>query len=186
MIKMCSLNLLLYIFSIIFLFIVFFNLYFKRDPKRNIVLNEKYILSPADGKVIDIIRNDECYIIKIFMNIFDVHIQRSPVSGVIEDIEYKKGKFVPADREQASEKNEQNIITINSKYGIFKVKQIAGVLARRIKCWLEKNKQITQGEKIGMILLGSQVDLYIYNKKIDLKINKFDKVKSGITVIAEI
>jgi len=181
------LNKLFYIFTGISGLFILFCIYFFRDPERNIQQNDKYILSPADGTVLDIKPEDGTILVKIFMSVFNVHVQRSPITGVIETVVYKKGEFLPADKSDADKRNEQNTISIKNKdsrsYVI--VKQIAGILARRIVFWGREGESIVQGQRIGMIKFGSQVDLCISDRA-DLKIKTGQKVYAGKTIIAEI
>lgn len=178
--------------SIIFIFITLFLVYFFRDPNRKAEENDKIIYSPADGEVIEIKETSEdkflkvpARVVKIFMTPLDVHVQRSPIKGRIGYLEYKKGKFMPANLEKASEENEQNLIGIeNAKVKIL-VKQIAGLIARRIVWWINMQQGVSQGERIGMIKLGSQVDIYV-PLDIEVKVKVKDKVKAGLTVLGEI
>lgn len=178
--------------SIIFIFITLFLVYFFRDPNRKTEENDKIIYSPADGEVIEIKETSEdkflkvpARVVKIFMTPLDIHVQRSPIKGRIGYLEYKKGKFMPANLEKASEENEQNLIGIeNAKVKIL-VKQIAGLIARRIVWWINMQQGVSQGERIGMIKLSSQVDIYIPLDVI-VKVKVKDKVKAGLTVLGEI
>lgn len=178
--------------SIIFIFITLFLVYFFRDPRRKTEENDKAIYSPADGEIIEIkeAREDKflkvpSQVIKIFMTPLDVHVQRAPIKGRIGYLEYKKGKFMPANLDKASEENEQNMIGIeNAKVKIL-IKQIAGLIARRIVWWVNMQQGVSQGERIGMIKLGSQVDIFI-PLDVEIKVKVKDKVKAGLTVIAEL
>ncbi len=178
--------------SIIFIFITLFLVYFFRDPSRKTEENDKAIYSPADGEVIEIKETSEdkflkapSRVIKIFMTPLDVHVQRSPIKGRIGYLEYKKGKFMPANLDKASEENEQNLIGIeNAKVKIL-IKQIAGLIARRIVWWINMRQGVSQGERIGMIKLGSQVDIYV-PLDVEIKVKVKDKVKAGLTIIAEL
>lgn len=172
-----------YFLSILFLSLLVLSICFFRDPKRKIYQDENVILSPADGKIVNISKENSLYKIAIFMSIFNVHIQRAPVSGVIDSIEYKRGKFVSANNPIASN-NEQNIIIIrnNSISAPVCVKQIAGIFARRIVCWVNAKEKISQGQKIGLIKFGSRVELY-FPDQFKLKISLGEKVYAGITVI---
>lgn len=184
-----------------------FLLNFYRDPKR-IIPKGNNIVAPADGKVISIINTSkktakvkkgllgkidtltkdvakQCYVISIFMSPLDVHINRAPIEGIVKSIKYTKGKFFRAYNIEKSFQNEKNEIIIQNKKIKVKVIQIAGFLARRIKCCLRKNQKINKGDKIGMIALGSQAAL-ILPKGVALKVGINDKVKSGETVIAEL
>jgi len=197
---------------IIFLLIALFLLNFYRDPKR-IIPEGDNIVAPADGKIIRIIKissnnkknnnkikikkpllgkietltNDvgkDCYLISIFMSPFDVHINRAPIGGVIKKIKYSKGRFFAAYNLKKSLQNEKNEILIsNNKIGNVKVIQIAGFLARKIKCHVREKQNINKGQKIGAIVLGSQVSLII-PAKAKLKIRLKDRVKAGETIIA--
>jgi phosphatidylserine decarboxylase len=187
-------NIILYIFYI-FLFLtllsVFFLLYFSRDPDRNVIINDKVILSPADGKIIEITDENGYKVIKIFMSVLNVHVQRSPVKGTIQSVEHKPGKFLHAADKRASFENEQNVIVIqpdNVKLGKqIIVKQIAGLLARRTISFVKQGQQLNQGQRIGKIKLGSQVDLYYPNQpNVSLHIIPGENVKAGVTVLASL
>jgi len=169
----------------VLLILSLFTLYFYRDPERKILINDNHVLSPADGKIIEIKKDNKRQIIQIFMSPLDMHVQRAPLPGSVEVIEYKTGKFLPAFFKQAETENEQNVIRILTMDGIFEIKQIAGILARRIVCWVNVGDKVIQGQRIGMIKLGSQVDLSLPNY-LHLKVKTGDKVKAGITAIAEI
>jgi phosphatidylserine decarboxylase len=194
------------ILAVILLLIVSL-LNFYRDPKRKIPKGNN-IVSPADGKIIRILKTKtvkttiskgligkietltkdvgkECYLISIFMSPLDVHINRAPMDGKIESINYKKGKFFPAFDIKKSLMNEKNEILLkNEKLGKIKVIQIAGFLARRIICTVNKDKKVNKGQRIGKIVLGSQVTLIFPSKRTNLAIKKGQKVKGGETTIA--
>jgi len=180
-----------YLFALCSLLFTLFLIYFFRDPERKISQGENIILSPADGRIIEIAsendkRGNHLKVIKIFMSPFNVHIQRAPISGKVTNIEYKKGKFLPAQKNEASEKNEQNLIILeNDKFVPIRVtiKQIAGIFVRRIICWTKIGNYLTRGEKIGMIIFGSQVALFV-PQEVTLKVKTGDKVKAGLTVLA--
>ena len=179
----------IYIFlSIIFFLIIILLIIFFRDPERKI---GKYIVSPADGYIRDIYKiNDQdigkCIILSIFMNIHNVHVNRMPIDGEIIDIKHISGSHIPAFKKE-SERNERVIIKIKTSIGIIKIVQIAGTIARRIVPYVEKNDTLKRGEKIGIIRLGSRVDLYLPNKKnIKYKETKNDNVKAGISCVAKI
>jgi len=191
--------------AVLIILIILFLLNFYRDPKRKIPKGNN-IVAPADGKIISIIdtskkeinikkgflgkikamTNDianECYAISIFMSPFDVHINRAPIAGTIKSIKHTKGKFFEAYNLEKSLSNEKNEIIIQNEKIRVKVIQIAGFLARRIKCCVNKNQKVNKGHKIGMIALSSQTTLII-PKGVDLKIKVNDKVKAGETIIA--
>jgi len=170
-------------------------LFFFRDPERKIPEGEDLILSPADGKVIDISEvKDQSFlpsggkVVRIFMSIFNVHVQRSPVKGKVEWIKYKAGKFMAAYTEEASESNESNLIGIQTdNRSSFSgrrmlVNQIAGSVARRICCWCREGDNIDAGERIGMIRFGSRVDVYL-PPEIEIKVGKGDRVVGGETIL---
>lgn len=196
---------LLYVIGILFLFLVLFLINFYRDPKRTIPKGSN-IVAPADGKIISILKvnkkniairkgilgkietltndiSNQCYAISIFMSPFDVHINRAPISGAIKSIKHTKGKFFEAYNLEKSLHNEKNEIIIENNALRVKVIQIAGFLARRIKCYVRENQKINKGQKIGMIALGSQTMLVI-PKGVDLKANLNDIVKAGETILA--
>lgn len=182
---------------------------FYRDPKRKILPGNN-IVSPADGKIINILRINadkikvkkgllgkietltkdiakECYVISIFMNPFDVHVNRAPMDGKVVSVKHEKGKFFAAYDIEKSLSNEKNEIIIeNKKIGRIKVIQIAGFLARRIICSVKKNEKVNKGQKIGKIVLGSQVTLILPSKKINLRVKKGQRVKAGATIIADV
>ncbi len=191
--------------SIFFLLLCVFCMFFFRDFPRKITPGEGLLLAPADGMVLDIeevekkvfFKEEKFRVIKIFMSVFNVHIQRAPVAGKIIFIEYKEGKFMAADRKNADKENEQNLIGIEAHIPENKVadqssqkvyvliKQIAGLIARRIVCRVKTEDEIKKGEKIGLIKFGSQVDIYV-PYIFDVTVKKQDKVKAGITVVARI
>ena len=168
--------------------------YFFRDPERVIIDDENYLVSPADGEVIKVeetngpkelnLEDKKFNKISIFMNIFDCHVNRTPCSGKVEEIFYKPGKFFNASLDKASEDNERNYYKIkdNSGNNIIVV-QIAGLVARRIVCETNKNQDLTQGERIGMIRFGSRVDIYYENYNPLVKIGQ--KAISGETLLAQ-
>ena len=170
--------------------IFIFTVAFFRNPERAIPDDDNAILAPADGKIIKIwtvkdapLLKQEMICVSTFMSIFDVHINRSPVSGVVENVEYKRGEFLVASKAQASERNEQNALLIhadNDKRIV--VVQIAGILARRIICRVDKGDRMIRGLPFGMIVLGSRVDLYL-PKDVKLAVKIGDKVKAGSSII---
>ena len=148
--------------------------YFFRDPERVIIEDDNYLVSPADGEVIKVeevdgpkelgLENKKFNKISIFMNIFDCHVNRTPCKGKIEEILYKPGKFLNASFDKASEDNERNYYKIKDVNGNdVIVVQIAGLIARRIVCESNKNQELSQGERIGMIRFGSRADVYYEN-----------------------
>ncbi|OQA92810.1 MAG: phosphatidylserine decarboxylase [Elusimicrobia bacterium ADurb.Bin231] len=179
------------IFGSVFIILCLFCFYFFRDPSRKILPNENHILSPGDGRVFEISVVDEpdfikgkAKLVKIFLSVFNVHLQRSPISGKVEFIKMVPGLVLKANHPLASEKNRQNLIGIRGKFPVL-VKQIAGIIAQRCDLWVEQGADVTQGDKIGIIHFGSQVDIYL-PETAEIKINTGDKVVGGITVIAAI
>ena len=182
-------------FGIIFALITIWVYYFFRDPDRTIIQDDNFLVSPADG-VISAIKEINGPIelglesktftrVSIFMNIFNCHVNRSPMSGKIEDIFYKPGKFLNASLDKASEENERNFFKIKNykSQEEIVIVQIAGLIARRIVTQTEKNKEINQGERIGMIRFGSRVDLYFNKRKIMVKVGQ--NVIAGESLIAQ-
>jgi phosphatidylserine decarboxylase len=160
--------------------LTFFMLLFFRDPERKVEVSDTYMISPADGTVIDIRDRKIC----IFMFFQNVHVNRAPISGKIREITYKKGGYLPAYRKD-SERNERNEFIIHSKYGDVSVTQIAGTIARRIVSYSRVNDIIEQGQRIGMIRFGSRVDVTIPHD-FDITVRKGERVLAGKTVIATI
>jgi phosphatidylserine decarboxylase len=171
--------------------IFLFNFYFLRDPERRIPEGDNLILSPADGTIIKI---DEVFEpdyfgtnvkrVSIFLSIFNVHVNRIPISGQIDFLKYVKGKFFAAFADKASEENEQTVIGINNDKGKILFKQIAGIIARRIIYDLKKGELVTAGKRFGLILYGSRVDIFLPTT-VNLKVTLHDKVLGGETVIGE-
>ena len=168
--------------------------YFFRDPDRTIIGDDSYLVSPADGEVIKVeevdgpkelgLENKKFKKISIFMNVFDCHVNRTPCSGIVEDILYKPGKFLNASLDKASEDNERNYYKIKDKHGNdIVVVQIAGLVARRIVCETNKNQELHQGDRIGMIRFGSRADVYYENYEPLVKVGQ--TAISGETLLAK-
>ena len=166
-------------------------IYFFRDPERTHVTNEKAVLTPADGKIISIDKlnngdnhfQDRAIKISIFMSIFNAHINRIPIRGKIAQLSYHPGKFFSANRDKASLCNEHNIVTLetyNRKKIVFV--QIAGLIARRISCWVNKGDYVETGQRFGLIRFGSRLEVYLPHDS-SLMVEKGGKVKAGQTVI---
>jgi phosphatidylserine decarboxylase len=164
-----------------------FFLWFFRDPERSIPAVQGAIVSPADGKVTDIStihENGETRTrISIFLNVFDVHVNRAPVSGVIEEVRYQKGKFRNAMGADSAESNEQNLVTIRSDAGTVVMKQIAGLLARRIVFTKKVGDRLERGERVGLIKFGSRTDV-IFPGNAEMKVRVGDHVQGGSTLLA--
>ena len=168
--------------------------YFFRDPDRISINDEDYLVSPADGVVLQVmetngpkelnLENKKFTKVSIFMNVFDCHVNRTPCSGVIEDILYVAGKFLNASLDKASEDNERNYYKIKNSFGEeIVVVQIAGLVARRIVTETSKGEKLDQGSRIGMIRFGSRAELYFENYKPLVKVDQ--KTIAGETLIAK-
>ena len=168
--------------------------YFFRDPERVIINDDNYLVSPADGEVIKVeevdgpkelnLENKKFKKISIFMNVFDCHVNRTPCGGKIEEILYKPGKFLNASFDKASEDNERNYYKIKDLHNNdVIVVQIAGLVARRIVCESNKDQELQQGDRIGMIRFGSRADIYYENYEPLVKVGQ--KAISGETILAK-
>ncbi len=168
--------------------------YFFRDPERYSINDDTFLVSPADGLITAIseqtgpvelqLENTTFTKVSIFMNVFNCHVNRTPLAGQVEEINYKPGKFLNASLDKASDENERNYYRIKcskTNEDIIIV-QIAGLIARRIVCEVEKGQNLKQGERIGMIRFGSRVDIFFKNKKILAKIGQ--NVVAGESLIA--
>ncbi len=180
-----------FILNILFLIIAIYFLWFFRDPIRAIDKNENIIYAPADGTVVFITNENEEIKISIRMSPFNVHLNRSPIDGVVKHIEYKPGKHSNVYFGDAEQKNEQNLIVIENKNYISKILQITGFFARRLECWVEHDQQVSQGDKIGIIRFGSQTNLLISSNdgsktNLNIECELGDKVYAGITPLASI
>ena len=177
----------LFVAAVSFLKTGFFLLFF-RDPEREI---GNGIVIPADGRIREISDvNDsdvgKCTLVSTFMNIYNVHVNRMPFDGFIKDVVHHPGSHLPAFKKE-SERNERVIITIKTDIGIIKIIQIAGTLARRIVPYVKKGDMLKRGEKIGIIRLGSRVDIYLPSKSIKtICVKEGDRVKAGEDTLAEI
>ena len=171
--------------------IAFFVLQFFRDPPRDIPENKNAILAPADGRIVAIEKTEDPYLkrdaikISVFMNVFNVHSNRSPVDGKVENKWYFPGKFINADLPKASLENERNALWINSDNGAdITCVQVAGLIAKRIVCHITANEHLRRGQRFGFIRFGSRVDVYLpLNIKINVNIG--DKVSATQTILAE-
>ena len=181
------------IISYIFIFISLFTLWFFRDPERHFDSMDNQLLSAADGKICFIGEEnppsetqfkEKMKKVSIFMNVFNVHVNRSPVNGNIKKIIYKNGKFFNASLDKASEHNERNSFIIETNTDKIVVVQIAGLIARRILSFISEGNKIDKGDRIGLIRFGSRVDIY-FPSTYDIKVNQNDIVVAGETVIAE-
>ena len=170
-----------------FLILTLFILNFFRDPERTPPADPSAIVSPADGRVVQIA--EETFAgrhvrrISIFMSPVDVHVNRAPVAGTVCEVVYQKGRFGIASSERASAENEQNVFTLESAAGPVVVRQIAGLLARRIVFWKRVGDSLQRGERVGLIKFGSRVDVLL-EVAVDLRVKTGDRVRAGSTVLA--
>ena len=180
--------------GLLFILITIWVYYFFRDPDRFSINDDKFLVSPADGLVSNIskvsgpvelgLEKSSFTKVSIFMNVFNCHVNRTPCSGVIENILYHPGKFLNATLDKSSDETERNYYKIKTNDGEqILVVQIAGLIARRIICEVKKEDILKQGERIGMIRFGSRVDIYFNNKKLLAKVGQ--NVVAGESLIAE-
>lgn len=175
----------------LFFILTAFLAWFFRNPDRKVTADDNAIVSPADGRVVEIEEGMETRFIKgdvrkisIFMSIFDVHINRIPVSGIVMDTEYLKGTFLRADGRDASKMNERNVIMLEGDAGRrIIMTQVAGLVARRIVSYARKGDGVEKGQRFGMIMFGSRVELLI-PEEAEVLVRKGERVRGGTTVIA--
>ena len=174
----------------LFTLLTLFVIWFFRDPERAIPPGEKAVLSPADGKVVQVQPCVEERFLKgpaikvsVFMSLFNVHVNRSPLTGRIVDSAYTRGKFLRADLDQASSSNEQNALLVETAEGVrLLVVQIAGLIARRIVCWVKKGDTVERGSRFGLIRFGSRLDIYLPGN-IALQVQLGQKALAGQTIL---
>jgi phosphatidylserine decarboxylase len=171
------------ILGFLFLLVSLFCLYFFRDPNIEITKGDGLILSPCNGTVLEVSENDVQKVVRVFLSVLDVHLQRSPIAGKVVSVEHKPGKFLKAMEPQAHIVNEQNIITIENENGKYLIKQIAGILARRCVSWVKPGDILKAGDKIGVIKFSSQVDIHM-PRNVDVKVKFGEKVVAGVTIFA--
>ncbi|MFV9511690.1 phosphatidylserine decarboxylase family protein [Tepidibacillus sp. LV47] len=169
--------------------LILYVLFFFRDPKRTITIDDKLVLAPADGLVTNIEKvfepqylQEEAIRVSIFMSPFDVHVNRSPISGTVNYLEYRKGEFISATKSESHEVNEKNFIGITNGKRKVLVVQIAGIMARRIVNWTKMDQNLTQGEKIGMIKFSSGTQIYLPCST-EILVKKGEKIQAGKTII---
>ena len=162
-----------------------FTVFFFRNPRRSIPDGANLIVSPADGKVVKISRDETGeQTLCIFLNIFNVHVTRAPIAGSVARFEYKRGKFKVAFDEEASRVNEQNIVSFAGPDLSIIVKQVAGLIARRVVCWKKPGDAVERGELFGLIRFGSRVDM-IMPSCVNIRVGVGDKVRGGSTIIGD-
>lgn len=179
-----------YKWSVILWILTLFCVFFFRNPNRVPASESDLVVAPADGKVMDVRRvkedkylQDEAIRIRIFLNLFNVHINRAPVAGRVEWTEKRGGLYIAANKPEASEKNACNYLGLVSEYGKILVVQITGLIARRVVCWVKPGEDLTLGERFGLIRFGSCTELYLPLSAEPL-VKPGDKVKGGETVVA--
>jgi phosphatidylserine decarboxylase len=183
---------LLWIACVLWVVLAVWVIAFFRDPLRSGELGDGLILAPADGKVVSLIETDEpaflagrsCRL-SIFMNVFDVHVNRYPTAGTVGYRHYNPGKFGHAGTEKSSLDNEQSSVGLNTDRGKVLVRQIAGLIARRIVTDHQVGTRVQQGERLGMIRFGSRVDLFLPCDRVKFRVKPGDTTKAGLTVVAE-
>jgi phosphatidylserine decarboxylase len=164
--------------------------YFFRDPERGIPPDDKAVLSPADGKVVQVqpcveerLLRGPAIKVSVFMSLFNVHVNRNPLSGRIVDSSYSPGKFLRADLDRASAANEQNALLVETAEGTrLMVVQVAGVIARRIVCWVKKGDSVIRGQRFGLIRFGSRLDIYL-PRDTRLQVRVGQKALAGQTIL---
>lgn len=168
----------------------FFCVYFFRNPERNTSEDRDLVLAPADGRIMEIntvwegqYLQDETIQLKIFLNLFNVHVNRCPIAGTIEWVNREGGIFLPAFNKNAGEKNARNYVGLLSEYGKVLVVQITGLIARRIVCWVNPGDSLGTGERIGLIRFGSCTELYL-PLEAEILVVPGQKVKGGETIVA--
>ena len=178
-----------YILSFAFFLIGLINLFFFRNPSINLNINSSHILSPASGHVLEVVKawdpvfKKRVQVIRIFLSIFDVHVQRYPISGSIFDSSYSMGKFLDARNPLSSSKNEQNSIILKGKNLSVIIRQISGFIARRIDTYGSVGSEVIQGEELGIIYFGSRVEI-LFENFMNIKVRKGDYLKAGVSVLA--
>ncbi|MFZ0787239.1 MAG: phosphatidylserine decarboxylase family protein [Candidatus Acidiferrales bacterium] len=172
----------------ILIFLGLFVFYFFRNPERDIPSDPGLVVSPADGRVVEIV--DEPFDsvmghrISIFLSIWNVHVQRAPVAGRIANVVYRPGKFMGAFRAAASRENEQNVIYMDTPQGTLVFKQIAGAIARRVLCWKNPGEEVSRGERVGLIRFGSRVDVWL-PMDAEVVVKRGENIAGGASVIAK-
>ena len=178
-----------WVWSIVPILLALFFLWFFRDPRRSIPQGEGLIVSPADGLVTETVRIETPagprQRISIFLNVFDVHVNRTPIAGQITSVRYQSGKFLNAMNQNCAESNEQNIVTVRGEGMEIVFKQIAGLIARRIVFNLREGDRVERGQRVGMIKFGSRTDV-ILPAEAEIRVKTGQRVKGGASIIAEI
>jgi len=175
----------------VFSLLLVFSLNFFRDPDRKIPEGENIIISPADGKVTAVTTindtdvGENSKLVSIFLSVFDVHANRVPISGKVISVFHKDGQFVPAFRHDATDVNEQTTIVFDTALCIIKVKQIAGIIARRILCYAKKDEKMKKGDRLGFIMFGSRTDI-IFPSSVNVIVKVGQRVIGAETIIGNL
>jgi phosphatidylserine decarboxylase len=176
--------------SVLFWLIAGFVLQFFRDPQRQVPAGDGLVLSPADGRIVRVVESHDPYadrpalLISVFMNVFNVHSNRVSVSGRVQNVQYFPGSFVNADLDKASLENERNAVVLDTAHGTVTLVQVAGLIARRILCYVGEGQHVSAGERYGFIRFGSRVDVYLPPDAMP-KVVIGQKVSATETVLAE-
>jgi phosphatidylserine decarboxylase len=171
------------VFAVPMFLLAAFCLYFFRDPERAIP-DGPVAVSPADGKVVSVLADGSSPArISIFLNVFDVHVNRAPIAGDVTSVEYTKGQFLVASRELASSQNERNTLTIAGQGTNVEFSQIAGLIARRIVCYKKAGDHVAKGERVGLIKFGSRVDVFL-GPEWEILVKPGDRVAGGASILA--
>ena len=174
-----------YILTALFVLLALFVAYFFRNPDRDSPTDPNLVLSPADGHVSFIKEGIDSTVVSVFLSVFDVHVNRTPIAGTITKVEYKEGQFLNALNHRSSTDNEQNVITVRNNKIEVTFSQIAGVIARRIVFWPKVGDSLKSGERIGLIKFGSRMDI-VLSPKVKIEVTKGQKVVGGLTVIGRL
>jgi phosphatidylserine decarboxylase len=173
----------------LFFLLALFFIFFFRDPEREAPQGEDLILASADGKIISIkpvqhsdFTGGEGTLVSVFMSVFNVHVNRAPISGKVEYFKYNPGKFLPAFKDKASSENEQTELGIGTTNGRVIIRQIAGIIARRIVCKPRQGDKLSAGQRLGMIKFGSRVD-HLLPENVEIRVRLDQKVRAGETII---
>jgi phosphatidylserine decarboxylase len=176
-----------YLAASVLVFLAAFAFSFFRDPERVIPAGPGAVVAPADGRVVVVTEEENAgrpgQRVSIFLAIWNVHVNRSPVAGKITKLEYRPGKFLAAMRERASVENEQNVFTLSTEVGEIVLKQIAGLIARRVVSWKKAGEQVARGERIGLVRFGSRVDVWL-PREAEILVQVGENVKGGSSLIA--
>lgn len=181
----------LYWLALLFLLLAAFSLFFFRNPERNIPSGKGDVVAPADGKVMDICTvNEDYYVqgeairVRIFLNLFNVHVNRMPVKGEVKWVKQISGKYLPAYKEEVGAENERNYVGIECDKGKILVVQITGLIARRLVCWVAPGQVLERGERLGLIRFGSCTEVYL-PPGTQIVVKAGDTVKGGESIIAK-